>query len=335
MIVPLNIRGYTSNSRDLRPGKIPLADCVSGGAGFAWLPIHTYPSSPVSCRSLRRVAVACLGGCLLAVSSLSAQVEFPAASQPASFKQRVGITHFEVSYARPSMRERVIFGDLVPYGEVWRAGANAATKVTVSTAFTFGTTPVAAGTYALFAIPGESEWTVILNENDEQWGSYNHDAAKDVARAVVPVQRQSPATETFTIEVNDITVDSATLQLAWADVRVAVPLAVDTMALVTPGLEEIMASDAEKKPYAQAAMFYLEAGGDLAQAAEWMAQAVAAQPNAFWLSYRQALIFEARGDLAAARTAAEASLAAAEKGSAAVNAEYIRLNQVLLARLKS
>lgn len=296
--------------------------------------MYTYPSSPVSSRSLRRVAAACLGGFLLVSSPVAAQMQFPAASQPASFKQRVGVTEFEVSYARPSARGREIFGGLVPYGETWRAGANAATKLTASTAFTFGGTEVPAGTYALFAIPGPVEWTVILNRKHDQWGSYNHDAAEDVARATVPVHAQSPRVETLTIEINDITVAGATLQVAWDQTRVAVPLGVDTMGLVTPGLKEVMASDAERKPYAQAAMFYLEAGGDLAQAAEWMAAAVEAQPNAFWLRYRQALLFEARGDLAAARAAAEASLAAAQDGTAAVNQEYIRLNQTLLARLK-
>lgn len=288
----------------------------------------------------RRLSVA-LGGLLVmaaaaASASAQAQIEFPAASPTAVLKQRVGVTDVEIEYARPSVKKREIFGGLVPYGEVWRAGANAATKVTFSTPVTFGATEVPAGTYALFAIPGKSEWTVILNTGAEQWGAYTYDASKDVAKYTVAAQTQKPMVESLLITVDNLGPNGATLDLAWSDVRVSVPLKVKTAAILGPKIEAVMASDAEKKPYFPAAMFYYEAGLDLEKAAEWMAKAVAEQqPAPFWMTYRQGLILEAKGDKAGAKAAAEASLAAAEKTEGPVKDEYVRLNEALLARLKS
>lgn len=283
-----------------------------------------------------RVFSAALGGFLLVAGAAGAQAQLvmPAASPKAALQQRVGITDIEITYSRPSAKGREIFGGLVAYDEVWRAGADAATKVTFSTPVVFGDTEVPAGAYALFAIPGKDTWTLILNEGSEQWGSYQYDAAKDVARAVVRPTVQEPAVETFVIEIGDITVSAATLNLAWDTVRVTVPLKVDTVGMLAPQIEGLMASDAEKKPYPAAAMFYFESGHDLEKAEAWMSQAVAAQPNAFWFSYRLGLIRAALGDKAGAKVAAEASLVAVEKASGAVKEEYRRLNQALLAQLE-
>ncbi len=287
-------------------------------------------------RSLRGLAAAA-GSLFLSATTTFGQaaLTFPESSPAAVVKQRVGVTDIEIDYARPGVKNRKIFGALVPYGEVWRAGANAATKVTFSTPVTFGATEVPAGTYALFATPGKSDWTVILNEGAEEWGAYTYDAAKNVAKYTVAAHVQKPAVESFLIGFDDLTPNGATLNLAWSDVRVSVPLKVNTAGILGPQLETLMASDAEKKPYFPAAMFYYEAGLDLDKAAAWMAKAVEAQPGAFWMTYRQGLLLEAKGDKAGAKAAAEASIAAAEKAEGAVKEEYLRLNQALLARLNS
>lgn len=280
---------------------------------------------------------AALVGLLLLVSPLSAQdaLKFPEASPAATLTQRFGVTDVTIEYARPSVKNRKIFGGLVPYDEVWRAGANAATKITFSTPVTFGATLVPAGTYALFALPGKSEWTLILNQGSEQWGAYAYDAGKDVAKFTVAAQPQKPAVESFEISLDQLSVNGALLSLAWSDVRVSVPLKVDTTGILVPQIEAVMASDGEKKPYFPAAMLYFEAGLDLDKAAEWIALAAAAQPQAFWISYRQGLILEAKGDKAGALAAAEASLAAAQQATGAVKEEYLRLNEALIARLKA
>jgi hypothetical protein len=127
----------------------------------------------------------------------------------------------KVSYGQPSKRDREIFGKLVPYGEVWRTGANEATEITFKKDVLFGGKPVKAGTYALFTIPGEKEWTVILNSVTGQFGAFDYDKnkAKDVASVKVPVQKAKAPTEKFTIQVED-----AALHLTWDTTSVSVPL---------------------------------------------------------------------------------------------------------------
>lgn len=284
-----------------------------------------------------------LASLLLALSAagLSAQtppapkLEFPAPSPAATIKQRIGITDVEVSYSRPSMRGRKIFGGLEAYGKVWRTGANSATKITFSTPVKFGGTGVAAGAYALFTIPGEKEWTVILNKVTGQWGAYTYDEKNDVARVQVAPATLAAPVETFTIGFDDLQNESsATLSLAWEKTRVAVTLSVDLVGTLVPQIEAALANPGPKSPYAQAAMFYLENNLDLKKALAWIDAAITANPKAFYLVYRKGLILEKMGDKAGAIAAAEASLAAAEKETGAIKDEYIRLNKALLGRLK-
>ena len=276
-----------------------------------------------------------------AVAPLRAQapapkLEFPAPSPVATFKQRVGLTDIEVTYHRPSMRGRKIFGGLEPYGAVWRTGANNPTKITFSTAVTFGGKPVPAGSYGLFSIPGENEWTVIVNRIGERdWGAYSYKAENDVARVTVKPQKLASNVETFAIDVSDIGPQSANLNLAWEKVRVPVRIEVDVVGTLRPQLEAAMAGGGDKKPYFQAAMFYFEYNVDLKQALAWMNAGLAEQPNAFWMIYRKGLLLAKMGDKAGAREAAQASRAMAEKDQrAGIREEYLRLNDALLATLR-
>jgi hypothetical protein len=267
------------------------------------------------------------------------QIEFPAPSPAATFKQRVGITDISVEYSRPSMRGRKIFGSLVPYGEVWRTGANSATKITFSTDVKFGGADVAAGTYALFSIPGESEWTVILNNVTGQWGSYAYNAANDVTRVTVKPAAVPNAVETFSIGVSGLSAEgSATLYLMWENVRVPVKIETDLAGMLVPKIEAVMASDAEKKPYFQAAMFYYENNLDLKKSLEWMNAALAASPGQMWMVYRKGLILAKMGDKAGALAAANESLDLIKNSPAEVpaelKAEYTRLNNALIESLK-
>jgi len=276
-----------------------------------------------------------LAALLPTISSAQAGLKFPAPSPNATVTQTVGLTEVEIVYARPAMRGREVFGGLVPWGEIWRTGANAATTISFSGPVEFGGTAVPAGTYALFSVPGKTAWEVILSSNTEQWGSYEHDAKDEVARIVVmPVENKSAA-ESLTISLDGVDADAATLNIVWANVRVPVSVVADTMAELMPKIEAVMASDAEKKPYFAAAMYLYAKGVNLEQAAQWIAKAAAAQPNAIWISYRQGLVLEALGDKAGAMAAAEKSLAGANEMKGEISIEYIRLNQTLIARLKS
>ena len=150
--------------------------------------------------------------------------EGPAPSPACTLKQHVGNTDIEIVYSRPGVKGRTIFGDLVKYNEVWRTGANASTKITFSNPVKFQGKDVPAGTYALYTIPGENEWTVILYKDTSLWGSFNYKEADDVLRVKVNPIKLAEKVETFTIDINNIRDDSATLDLLWDQILVPVKL---------------------------------------------------------------------------------------------------------------
>jgi len=154
----------------------------------------------------------------------SAKTQAPAASPACTLKQRVGLTDIEIDYSRPGVKGRAIFGGLVPLDKVWRTGANAATRITFSTPVKFNGADVPAGTYSLFTIPGQNEWTVILNKTANQWGAFHYDEKDDLLRVKATPVALDTSVETFTIDINDIRDDSATLELIWDKTRVPVKL---------------------------------------------------------------------------------------------------------------
>ncbi|MBL9200887.1 MAG: DUF2911 domain-containing protein [Opitutaceae bacterium] len=291
------------------------------------------PFAPLShCRAL-----ACGAFLAAAAFAQAPAVDIPAPSPASTLKQRVGLTDIEIVYARPGVKGRKIFGGLEPFGSIWRVGANNATTISFSTAVNFGGKDVPAGKYALFALLGREEWTVILSSANQQWGSYRYDPKDDVARVAAPVVNLgSTIVETFVIDVNHIRDDSAVLNLVWESTLVSVPLKFDVVTKVQAQIEAVMASSAEKKPYVPAAMFYYEHKLDLKKAAQWMDLGIAAQAENFRFPfvYRKALILSAAGDKAGARAAAEASLAGARKAQGSLKDEYVRLNEALLASLQ-
>jgi len=268
-----------------------------------------------------------------AADTAGPKLEFPAASPTATLKQRVGITDIEISYARPGVKGRKIFGGLVPYGQIWRTGADTATKVSFSTPVKLGGAAIPAGTYELFTIPGEREWTVIIHQHKGQWGTYAYDQKNDVARVTVAPLTLPSAVETLAIGLADLRDTSATLYIAWEKTRVPVKLEVDTVGMLQPQIAAAMRAEG-KKPYFQAAMFYFHNNLDTKQALAWIDAGLAEQPEAFWMLYRKGLILEKLGDKAGARAAAEQSIALAAKRSGELKAEYTRLNEALIARVK-
>jgi hypothetical protein len=281
------------------------------------------------------VAVALGTSCVLSAQNATApKLEFPAASPSSTLKQRVGITDVEINYSRPSAKGRKIFGGLIPYGEVWRTGANQATKVSFSTPVKINGTALASGTYELFTIPNENEWTVIFHKPMSQWGAYAYDAKNDVVRVVAKPIALPSSIETFSIGVTDLRDESATLYLLWEKTRVPLKLEVDLTATLVPQIEAVMASDATEKPYFPAAIFYLDHDLDLTKATTWFDAAFAAQPSGFYIVYHKARLLAKTGDKSGAIAAAKQSIAIAEKAGGAVKDEYIRLNHALIASLQ-
>jgi hypothetical protein len=276
-------------------------------------------------------AIAC--SLMLASSVLAAdasKVEFPQASPACTIKQHVGLTDIEVDYSRPSVKGRQIFGGLVPYGQVWRTGANQATKVIFSTPVKLNGTEIPAGTYALMTIPGKDEWTIIINKGSEQWGAYKYDEKADVARIKATPITADKSIESLVIEFNKIQDDSSEMHIAWDKTVVPVKVEVSVVDKVLSQIKEVMSSDAKKKPYFQSAQFYLNHGQDLKQAKEWIDKAVE-ENDAHYIVYVKAQILAKLGDKAGAIAAAKHSSELAEKAN---DAGYIKLNSDLIASLK-
>ena len=262
------------------------------------------------------------------------KIEFPQPSPLASLKERVGVTGVSIEYSRPSVRERKVFGGLVPYGDVWRTGANAATKITFSGDVKLGGAVVPAGAYALFTIPGEAEWTVILSKVvDDQWGSYAYNQKDDQARIKVrPVTMAEPL-ETMTISLQDMRAGKANLVIAWEKTKVPIEIDTDLVAKVKPQIEAAMAGSGEK-PYFSAAMFYYENDLDMALAKQWIEAAAKQKPDAVWIIYRKGLILKKAGDKEGAMAAAKQALELASKEKGELKAEYTRLSENLIASMK-
>ena len=258
------------------------------------------------------------------------KVDFPAASPTATLKQRVGLTDIEIVYSRPGVKGRKIFGSLVPYGAVWRTGANNATKITFSTDVKINGAAIAAGTYALFTIPGEDEWTIIINKGAAQWGSFQYKEADDVVRVKATPKKLAMHIENFLIDVNGISDEAATLYLAWDDVAVPVKIEHELTGTLVPQIETVMASDAKNKPYYQAAMFYYDHGQDLKQASEWVDAAIK-QREAHYIVHLKAKILAKLGDKAGAIAAANRSIELAKN---AKDTGYVKLNEDLISSLK-
>ena len=290
---------------------------------------------------LRSCATAWLAGSVLAAGlfAQAPKLDIPEPSPAATLKQRVGLTDIEITYSRPGMKGRKIFGErakgtLEDWGEIWRVGANNATKVVFSTPVKFGAAQLPAGTYGMFAVLGKDEWTIIFNKISAQWGAYSYDQKDDVLRVPAKSTKLAQPVETLTIDINDIRDESATLNVSWENTRVALPFQVDVVGPVKAQIEAVMASAEAKKPYVPAAMFYLDHNLDLKKAAAWMEAAIAAQPDAFYLVYRLAKVQAAMGDKAAALATANKSIEMAAKAPAALRDEYTGLNKALIASLK-
>ena len=277
-----------------------------------------------------------IAGGLVSASRLTAQtpaVNFPAASPACTLKQRVGLTDIEVVYSRPGVKGRTIFGGIVPYGQVWRTGANQATKITFSTPVKLEDADFPAGTYALFTIPGEKEWTIIINRNSNQWGSFRYNEKDDVARFKVMPATLAENVETFTIEFNHIRDESAVIDLLWEKTVVPIHLKVEVADKVVPQIEAAMAAPGKKQAgfYFQAATFYYNHDLDQKKALDWVNAGLANNPPiAYEMLHLKAQILAKQGDKAGAIAAARQSTELAVKAEGS-GSSFVKMNKDLIA----
>lgn len=266
--------------------------------------------------------------------SASAQIKMPAASPTQTLSQDFGLGKIEIVYSRPSLKGRSVFGTgslLAPFGEVWRTGANGATKLTFSDPITIGDKTIPAGSYGLFTIPGKTEWTIIINTNSKGWGSFDYKQAEDIVRFKVAPQATGSSTETFTISIDNITAQTATISLNWGKTKVNIPISTDIKTTVRAQIEAAAsATTVNPNMYQSAATFYLEIDHDYNKALLYADKAVAANAKAYWLQLMKAKVHVALKDKKGAKAAAEACKQLATE---AKNMDYVRSADEILKSL--
>ncbi len=281
------------------------------------------------------LSIILIGAIYCAPLTASAQIRTPAASPTATLTQQVGLTDVIITYSRPSVKGRAIFGGLVPYGELWRTGANASTKISFSDPVKVEGNSIPAGEYAIYTIPEQEQWTVILHKNTGYWGTggpgYNKE--EEAVRFVVKPRQLTETVNSFTIELTDMTLNTANVEIAWEKTAVKFQIEADVDAKVMADIDrQIINRDANSAGmYHQAATYYFETGKDLNQALEWATKASEASGGAFYMTHLKAKILAAQNKKKEAIAAAEESI----KASKAVNnMDYVRLNEELIKEVK-
>lgn len=266
----------------------------------------------------------CIGG-----ESFS-QLETPQPSPKGKIEQRVGVMNVSVSYSRPGIKGRKIFGGLVPYGQEWRTGANDPTTITISDPAKFEGHEIPAGAYSLYTIPGEQEWTIIVNKKT----SGGREEKEDLASFKVKPVRVSGPIETFTINISDIGISSANLELAWENtvVKFHMEFDVDTkvMAAIKKSTENPYSGVAGM--YYQSASYYFETKKDLNVALEWVNKSLEMNKNPYWVWRLKSQIQAALKDYKGAIASAEMSK---ERAKEAKNDQFVKINEDAIAEWKA
>jgi tetratricopeptide (TPR) repeat protein len=265
----------------------------------------------------------------LACNLVAQDLKTPALSPTAKLTQEFSTSNIEVSYSRPALRGRKIFGELVPYGKVWRTGANSATKIKLGEDVKIGGKAVKAGEYAIYTIPGTWEWEVIINKASGSWGAYGYDTSGDVARFKVKSEKLSQAVQSFTINFSNITFNSCNLDMSWEKTTISIPIVADNNTKIVASIDK--AINKPNLPYFQAANYYFETNQELDKANTYVDKALEQNPKAYYMWLLKARIEAKLGHKDAAINAATKSMEAA-KGSAAED-EYVRNNLKLIEEL--
>ncbi|MBS9524575.1 DUF2911 domain-containing protein [Litoribacter ruber] len=260
------------------------------------------------------------------------QIQMPQASPEATLSQKIGLTDVKIEYSRPSMKGRKIFGELVPYGKVWRTGANAATIITFSTDVKVEGRDLEKGSYAIYSIPEKEDWTIIFSKNTKLWGSIGYDQADDVFRFRVRPSKTANKYETMEINFVDMTDTGASVAMKWERTSVKFRIETEVDPIVMKQIQEMVIDQDPQNPglYYQAANYYYTNKKDLNQALEWISKSVDNDPK-YWTLHLKAKIENDLGKKEEARISARKSL---EMAKEAKNDDYVTLNERLLRSIR-
>ena len=259
--------------------------------------------------------------------------ELPRPSQLQTVTQRVGLTDVTIEYSRPNAKEREIFGGLVPYGKVWRTGANAATTIEINSYISFHGQGLAPGKYAIFATPqDDGVWQIMVNTKWEQWGSRDYKPEFDMISVSAPVRTMNDYTESFTIGFDNVMGDKAVLYLQWANTRVEISIEANSNAQAVENINKKL-EELENKhgAYNSIARYYLTNNGAPVDALKYAEMSVKKKAT-FWNLKTLSEAYAANGNYPKAIETAQKSLAMATEAD---NKSYIKQNEVNLEKWKA
>ena len=258
-----------------------------------------------------------------------AQVKMPQPSPTQTIKQDFGLGSIELTYSRPAMKGRKIFGDLVPFGKIWRTGANAATRLVFSDPVEIGGKRIDSGAYVLYTLPGIDQWELILNKGLTNWGTNGYKEMQDVVRFKISPEKIKPSAESFTMQFANIKPETCELHIFWDNTLIIIPISENIKDKLRSQIDAALLTD--KKPYWQAAQFYNEYEKNSTKSIEYCNKAIEETPKAYWIWLYKARIQNETGDAVTARQSSTKSLELAKEDK---NEDYIKMNEDFLKKLK-
>jgi hypothetical protein len=254
------------------------------------------------------------------------QLDHPKASPAATISQMVGFTNIEIKYSRPATRGRAIFGELVPYGRIWRVGANASTKITIDTEIAVLGNKLPKGTYALYAFPKENEWEVVFHNNTTHWGDgrTQYNPEEDVFRIKVKPLSTASHQENFLISFDNISHDSCDMIWHWAKTRVVIPITVDTKGMMYKQIEKALQPGPSAQTYYEVARYYVEQKTNYQEALQYLNKALELGGDTYYFHRVKSLAEAALGHHQSAIKSAKKSLKIADSLG---KDEFVRMNQ--------
>lgn len=269
---------------------------------------------------------------LFKVNLSFSQINTPRVSPASEVEQMVGLTEIEIEYSRPSMRGREVFGNLVPFGKVWRTGADNSTKISFDTDVIISGKTIQSGTYSIFSIPNKESWEIIFYSDVELWGvPRDWSENKIVFSSMFDVKKlkKSNTVETFTISFNDLTNNDVNMSISWENTSVDIKIEVPTRSMVESDINKVLSDNPKSSDYYAAAVFYRQENINLDKSLEWINKAIEMNESPrFWQYRQQSLIMAANDKFADAVDAAKKSLNLAIEAD---NQDYIKMNRESIA----
>ncbi len=278
---------------------------------------------------LVKVTAALILATSMSLTSHAQTLKTPAPSSTQTIKQNFGLGDITLEYSRPGVKNRVVFGDLVPFGSIWRTGANGSTKLTFTDEVMIAGNKLSAGTYALYSMPNKDEWDFMIYKDLTLGGNVgDYKAENELFRFKAKPMMMANKVETFTMQFADVTSTSIKLELQWDKLSISIPITTEIDAKIMKNIETAMG---DTKPYYAAANYYFDNKKDMAKALEWSTKAFENNPKAYWIAHLKAKVQAELKNYKGAMETAELSKKIAMEDK---DMGYVKLNEKLIEEVK-